>query len=172
MNAFIPEIEGTLPIQAAPARFLDALRSRVRAGLLTGRPGPRQNYAEEDAGPASMRVRAIDWWTAIAVGLNDVLLDVSEPGVVGYRVGYWRWTLYGVGLCGVIGIAAFAGLRWLLANNPRALIPGLTVEQNLAIAFAMAAFWGFVWPWILVAKHKQPLREGLTRLIAESDAAA
>lgn len=85
---------------------------------------------------------------------------------------YWRWTLYGVGLCGAIGVATFAGLRWLLANNPQALIPGLTVEQNLAIACVMAVFWGCVWPWILVAKHKRPLREFLTRLIAEIDAAA
>lgn len=147
-------------------------RSRVRAGLLTGRPGPRQNYAVEEEGPGSMRVRAIDWWTAINVGLNDVLLDASEPGTVGYRVGYWRWTLYGVGLCGVIGVATFAGLRWLLANNPQALIPGLAVEQNLAVAYAMAAFWGFAWPWILVARHKQALTGLVAKLITEIDAAA
>lgn len=36
----------------------------------------------------------------------------------------------------------------------------------------MAAFWGFRWPWLLVAFHKRPLHHLMDRLIAEVDAAA
>jgi hypothetical protein len=35
----------------------------------------------------------------------------------------------------------------------------------------MVLFWGFVWPWLLVALHKRPVRRLLERIIAEVDAA-
>jgi hypothetical protein len=44
------------------------------------------------------------------------------------------------------------------------------IDQNLAVAWTMVVFWGFVWPWLLVVMHKRPLRELVTRLIAEGDA--
>jgi hypothetical protein len=82
-----------------------------------------------------------------------------------------------VGLCGVIGLT---GVVLLLATDARAYMeetvvpraPGLTADQNLAIAWSMALFWGFIWPWILVALHKRPLRALVTGLISEVDARA
>jgi hypothetical protein len=50
------------------------------------------------------------------------------------------------------------------------MIPGLSIEQHVLVAWAMVVFWGFVWPWLLIALHKRPLRRLIERLIAEVDA--
>jgi hypothetical protein len=49
-------------------------------------------------------------------------------------------------------------------------MPGLSIDQNLALAWLMVVFWGFLWPWLLISMHKRPLRRLVTRLIAEVDA--
>ena len=50
------------------------------------------------------------------------------------------------------------------------MIPGLSIDQNLRVAWLMVLFWGFIWPWLLIWLHKRPLRGLITRLIAEIDA--
>jgi hypothetical protein len=50
--------------------------------------------------------------------------------------------------------------------------PGLSLDQNVAVACGMALFRGFAWPWILVAMHKRPVRRLMERLIADVDAEA
>jgi len=50
------------------------------------------------------------------------------------------------------------------------MIPGLSTEQNLLIAWSMVLFWGFVWPWLLIHLHQRPLRRLLERVISEVDA--
>ena len=44
--------------------------------------------------------------------------------------------------------------------------------QNVAVAWAMALFWGLVWPWLLILIHRWPLRRLMQRLIADVDSAA
>jgi hypothetical protein len=78
-----PEIEGTVAIRSSGERFVHAFRQRVAVGLLTGRPHPRSNYVVSDAGPGHLVVRAVDWWTAINVGLNRLEL----------REFIWPWLL-------------------------------------------------------------------------------
>jgi hypothetical protein len=172
-----PEVEGTVAIRSAPEPFMRAFAERVEAGLLTGRPHPRSNYVVDEAGAERILVRAADRWTAANVGLNRVELRHVPPGRIHYVVGYWQWAQYALTLSGAIGLVGLALLlgtdaRGYIARNPRSMIPGLSIDQNLAIAWLMVLFWGFVWPWLLVALHKRPLRKLMTRLIAEVDAEA
>jgi hypothetical protein len=62
--------------------------------------------------------------------------------------------------------------RGYAARHPDRMIPGLSIDQNLGIAWAMAVFWGFVWPWVLIAVHKRPLGRLVRRLTMEADAGA
>jgi hypothetical protein len=48
----------------------------------------------------------------------------------------------------------------------------LSDDQNVALAWGMAIFWGFAWPWILIALYKRPLRRMMEALIADVDATA
>jgi hypothetical protein len=53
-----------------------------------------------------------------------------------------------------------------------ATIPGLSADQHVVIAWGMVLFWGFVWPWLMIAFHKRPLHKLMTQLIREVDARA
>lgn len=172
----IPAIEGTVPIQSAE-RFLPAFRRRVTAGLLTGRPHPRSRYVVVEAGAGHLEVRAADWWSAINVGLNWVELRNVAPGLIRYRVRYWRWAQFALGLSGGLGLAGIVLLlsldvRGYLARHPASMIAGWSMDQNVRIAWLMVLLWGFVWPWVLIAVHKPSLRRLIARLISEVDAEA
>lgn len=171
-----PIIEGAVPIRSAAGTFLQAFRQRVAAGLLSGRPHARSNYVVSDAGPDHLMVRAGDWRTAVNVGLNRLELRHVPPGEIHYRVRYWQWAWFVLGLSGLLGVAGLVLLlsgdaRGYIERNQHAMVPGLTIEQNLLIAWLMVVFWGFVWPWLLIAMHKRPLRGLVERLVAEIDRA-
>ncbi|OFW26185.1 MAG: hypothetical protein A3H97_15650 [Acidobacteria bacterium RIFCSPLOWO2_02_FULL_65_29] len=172
---FNPQIQGAVPIRLAAPEFLEAFRQRISAGFLTGRPHPRSNYRISETGPDRLVVHAADWWTAINVGLNELALDLPQRGSVHYRVRYWRWVQYGLalsGMLGLIGIVLLVSLdvRGYIARHSTSMLPGLSVDQNLLIAWFMVLFWGFAWPWLLIPMHKRPLRGLVERLIAEVDA--
>jgi hypothetical protein len=169
-----PEIKGVVGIRSAPAEFLQAFQHRVTSGLLSGMPRARSNYIVTKAGGQQLTVRAADWPTAIAIGLNEVELQVPEKGVVRYRVRYWRWASYVIGLGAVLGLIGLALLltldvRGYIAQSPTHRLPGLSADQNLVFAWAMVLFWGFLWPWLLILLHQRPLRGVMQRLIAEVD---
>jgi len=169
-----PQVDGTASFRSAAPAFLEAFRQRVKDGLLTGRPHPRSNYLIGETGPSHVVVHAADFWTAINVGLNDLELRVQEQGLVRYRVRYWRWARYSLALGGALGLIGIVLLltfdvRTYIAQHPASMLPGLSLDQNLLVAWFMVIFWGFVWPWLLIAMHKRPVRRLVERLIAEAD---
>jgi hypothetical protein len=172
-----PEISGSVGIKSPAARFLAAFQARVAAGLLAGVPDRRSNYRVVSSAPERLTIEAVDWWTAFNVGLNAVELRLSQPGAVQYRVRYWRWAWFSVVLCGVLGLT---GIVLLLTTDARAYmehtlvaaVPGLTADQHVVLAWGMAIFWGFVWPWLMIAFHKRPLHKLMARLVGEVDAQA
>jgi hypothetical protein len=172
-----PQIDGTVPIRSSAAQFIQAFQHRVAAGLLVGQRHPRSNYRVAEAGPGQLRIHAADWWTAINVGLNEFVLRLPKPGSVHYSVRYWRWACYVLGLSGLLGLVGVVLLltldvRGYIVRHATAGLPGLSIDQYLLIVWAMVLFWGFVWPWLLIALHKRPLRRLVARLIAEVDAEA
>jgi hypothetical protein len=177
IEIFTPQIQGAVAIRSNPPEFLDAFRRRVGDGLLTGRPHPRSNYRVTASGPGHLVVQAVDRWTAFNVGLNELELHLAQQGSVHYRVRYWRWLKYGLtlgGLLGLVGVVLLVSLdvRGYIAAHSTSMVPGLSVEQNLLIAWLMVLFWGFAWPWLLVPLHKRPLRGLVERLVTEVDAGA
>lgn len=172
-----PRIEGVVPLRSSPAQFVPAFRQRVAAGFLLGRPHPRSNYRVIDEGAGLLRVRAADYWTAINVGLNDLELRIAPSGSAHFRVQYWRWASFVLGLGGVLGLIGLVLLltldvRGYIAHHATARLPGLSIDQNIGIAWAMVLFWGFGWPWLLIALHKRPLRRLVERLVHDVEAQA
>ena len=174
---FTPEIEGAVSIRSGAENFLSAFRRRVTAGLLTARPRPRSNYVVSETSPDRLQVRAADWRTAINVGLNRIELRQLEPGSIHYHVRYWQWARFVLGLSGTMGLVGLVLLlsfdvRAYIAQHQSSMIPGLSSDQNLLVAWTMVLFWGFIWPWILILLHKRPLHRLVAALIAEVDAKA
>lgn len=172
--SFRPEIDGTYTIRTPGPEFLGRLKHRVAEGLLTGHPHPRSNYAVTESGAGGLQIRAADWVTAINVGLNEVHLQLAEAGVVQYRVRYWRWASFVLGLAGGLGLLGlvfllFTDVHLYIERHSGSMIPGLSTDQNLVLVWIMVIFWGFLWPWLLIHLHQRPLRRLLERLLSETD---
>jgi hypothetical protein len=169
-------VEGSVAIQSDPRAFVAAFARRIETGLFPGAPSKRNQYAVTREGGDRLQFRATNGWTAVAAGLNEVKL-AAAGGRVRYDVRYPRWArsvVAGSALLGLVLIAFFLlyDIRDYLAGHPASTLPGLSLDQNVAMAWAMALFWGFVWPWILIALNRRPLRRLIDELISEVDAAA
>jgi len=174
---FSPGLEGSVSIVTPVAEFTSAFQRRVEAGLLSGRPHPRSRYIATPKAAGQLHVSAADWWTAVNVGLNEVELGMSEAGRLHYEIRYWRWAAYvlgsSAGLAAImVAVLLAMDLPDYLGPHPAGTIPGLSPDQHVVIAWGMVVFWGFVWPWLLIALHKRPLRRLIERLIAEVDQGA
>ena len=174
---WLASVEGSAAIRADRRSFLKALQRRVEVGLLAGRPEPRSRYVVTQRGRDRLAFCAADWPTAINVGLNDVEIEASASGRVHYAIRYARWAGYAVALCGVIGGTFIAflllfDLRTYLSRQADRASLGLPAEQSVTVAWGMALFWGFVWPWLLVALHRRPVRRLMEPLIGEVDSEA
>jgi hypothetical protein len=172
-----PEIQGTVTIRSSAGRFFRSLQARVDEGLLSGHPHPRSRYVVSASGSDRMVIQAADWWTAVNVGLNSVEIRQDAANTVRYQVRYWRWARYALYLCGglgLIGLGLLLGfdVRGYLERDPHLMVPGLSAESNVVIAWAMVVLWGFLWPWLLIGLHKRPLHKLVGRLIAEVDSRA
>lgn len=174
---FFPRVEGTSIIRAEPRAFVSAFVRRTETGLLRGAAPRRCHYLVTRHGDDGLAFRATDWLTAFNVGLNDVELALFSGGQVGYTIQYRQWARDAVVFCGGLGLALGAAflmvdIRAYVDQHAASRISGLSTGQNVAIAWAMAFFWGFVWPWILIAFHKRPLGRLMEQIIAEVDAVA
>jgi hypothetical protein len=173
---FSPTVEGRAPIRGPVRAFLDNFVTRVEQGLLRGAAPHRNRYIVTQMGADRLSFRATTRLSAFNVGLNRVDLDVSSGSEVRYRIEYWQWAMYAVAGSAAIGFFLMAfflvfDLRGYIASHPGPQYLGLSVEQSVLLAWGMALFWGFVWPWILIELHKRPLRWLMTQLIAEVDSA-
>jgi hypothetical protein len=171
-----PALAGTAVIHAPVPAFVHAFARRVEGGLHLGAAPARSRYEVTEAGPDTLRFRADNWLTAISVGLNEVEVSAA-PGRVRYHVQYKRWAGYAVALGAAIGISLIAtflifDLRGYLQAHRGVESLLLSDDQNVALAWGMAIFWGFAWPWILIALYKRPLRRMMEALIADVDATA
>ena len=81
-----------------------------------------------------MRVRARG---RLQRGLNEV----SRPGSV-QIVRYWRWAMFHClsGIFGLVGVVLLLALdvRGYIARHEATMLPGLSVDQDLFVAWAMA----------------------------------
>jgi hypothetical protein len=170
---FAPLIEGALPLRSSSTAFIRAIRDRVASGLI-GKNVPRSRYTIGESTDNVVRISAVDWQTAINVGLNELELGFSQHGRIDYQVRYWGWAAYATGLSGILGLIGLALLvgfdvRGYIATHPATRVRGFSIEQHLIIAWMMVLFWGFVWPWLLIALHKRPLHRLVARIVTEVD---
>ncbi len=164
LRMFRAEFEGTFTPERLREDFIAALGERVRRGLLPVASQRRNRYAVIEESDNELRFRSVGFLTSLNIGWNDVRVRVESAAggapQIQYKVGYWAWAAYCVALCGVIGIVLIAAFL-LFGSKLKGQQAGGEV-----IFWAMVIFWGFVWPWVLVAMHKRPAARALERLFA------
>jgi len=167
------QVEGSATIKAQPRSFIDTFVQRIEKGLFPGSRSRNRYQVTQQSGDA-LSFRAVNWWTAIAVGLNDVQLTADPGGAVRYNIRYPRWSAYVIIAGAVLGVIFMAVLLAIdlphyIEQHSMSRLPGLSTSQNVAVAWGMGFFWFFVWPWILIGLHRRPLRRLMERLIGEVD---
>lgn len=174
---FLAHTRGTVTIHADPKAFVRAFVRRIETGLLRGTHAQRTRYSVTHQDADGLGFHADTWLTAFNVGLNGVELAVSSDGQVRFTIEYRRWAASVLIFSAALGliVAVFFltyDIRSYIERNAASRVWGLSTDQNVAIAWAMVVFWGFVFPWILIPLHKGPLRRLMTHLIAEVDSEA
>jgi hypothetical protein len=163
MNFLSPTFRGRSPIRSPGPAFVEAMTARIRTNLFGGTPHPRVRYEVTRRTDREVRFRAATFLSAVNVGLNDVILSVSDDGHVDYSVGYRRWAAYVVVLGATIGVVLLIALY---AFDPP------EIHEHALLLWSQLLFWCLAWPWVLVVMHRRFARKALERVIADVDAAA
>jgi hypothetical protein len=177
MSVVSPRFTGKTRIEAPGRAFLERMKDRVQAGLLTGAPHWRSRYEVTRHTEQELAFRASDFVTAINVGLNEVELRPTGDGSVSYSVSYKRWAAYVVGQGALLGVVfllvfLFWDIETQLDRYPLVADPALNRTVGVALFWGIVLFWTVVWPWILIVVHKAFARKLLNRIIQEVDASA
>jgi hypothetical protein len=176
MRFLFPAFDGKVNIASSDAAFLEGMKTRVQAGLLTGKSHWRSRYAIAGNTEEELAFRASGMMTAINVGLNEVTLRTAGDHSLEYSVSYLRWAAYVVGLGACLGIAFVLAFLFLdveaqIGRYSFVADPVLNRSVGLAFFWILILFWAVVWPWILIAMHRPVARRLLDRIIREVDAA-
>jgi hypothetical protein len=169
-------VEGETTIHSPVEEFLPTFERRVVDGLFAPGNRRRANYVITTNASDGLRFRAKDWPTAASIGLNEVELR-ADGYRMRYRVRYPRWAAFVIVLSAVIGVALITtflsfDLRRYIQVHPTSQVPGLPIGLDVAAAWGLAIFFGFVWPWLLILWHRGQIRNAMRTLIAEVDRVA
>ncbi len=138
---------------------------RVETGLLApGRRG-RANYVVRSRSSDAVSFSADGFWTAFNVGLNDVELRREDGNRVAYHGSFSRWAAYAAiqGLA-VTGTILLVVLMWPGAHTEVARY-GVWGWPFLIV---LLAFFGLVWPRVLVVVHRRFASRALERIVRET----
>lgn len=163
MISFAPCFEGELELAEVPDDFVARIERRVAEGLLVKGSRQRANYRVRRTDKDEIAFGADDFWTAMNVGLNEVVVRRTGPRTVAYQVTFRAWNRYGVWLCAALGIVGLC-VAFLVPSIRR------MIEEYPLGAVAVGGlllFWCVVWPWILTAMHKRPAARCLERILRE-----
>jgi hypothetical protein len=164
MGAFSPVYDGTIEVLALPDDFTELIARRVESGLLVPGSRGRANYVVRSKSHDAVAFSAVGFWTQYAFGLNEVELKRAGPKSVTYHGSFWRWTLYAAINALALAIVILFGI--LFWPGARAQIS--SYSWGWLYVGALFAFFGLVWPWLLVAIHRRVVPRTLERIVRET----
>lgn len=114
-----------------------------------------------------MRLRPDSRCSAIALGFDDVTICLDRSSrEVRYDLQFWTLAKFHIFLSfGITAILTFLALSHLIEIY---LFPDFEYPSDFEISVYIipaALFWGLIWPWILVYKHKDSAAERLAFLL-------
>jgi hypothetical protein len=167
VSAFSPAYAGVIEVSAVPDDFIERMARRVETGLL--RPGSRTraDYVVRSRSRDAISFAARGFWTAYSIGLNEVELRRESMQRIAYHGSFRRWATYaalhGLALSAVILVAVLA---WPDGRGQVSATP-----YGWPLFLGLLAFFGLVWPWLLVAIHRRIVARSLEGIVREVVAA-
>jgi hypothetical protein len=141
---------------------------RIETGLLSPGSRRRANYVVRSKSSDAVSFSADDFWTAFSIGMNDVELRRADVNRIAYHGSFRRWAAYAAiqGLA-VVGAILIVVLLW---PGERAEVARYGV-WGWPLIIILLAFFGLVWPRLLVVMHRQFAVRALERIVREAMAA-
>ncbi len=167
VGPFSPEYSGTIEFKALPDDYTDRIARRVETGLLVPGSRRRANYVVRAKSREAVSFSAVGFWTAYNLGLNDVEVRGAGPNRVDYHGSFRRWALYAainslaLSTVIIIGLLVWPGARDEVSRY----------SWGWPFIGVLLAFFGLVWPWLLVALHRRLVPRTLERIVREAVAA-
>ena len=164
MGLFSPEYAGTIVFKALPDDYTDRIARRVETGLLVPGSRRRANYVVRAKSREAVSFSAVGFWTAYNLGLNDVEVRGAGPNRVDYHGSFRRWALYAT--INSLALATVILIGLLVLPGARDQVSRYT--WGWLYIGALLAFFGLVWPWLLVAMHRRFVPRALERIVREA----
>jgi len=160
-HLLLPGFDGLYKPEKLSPKLLENLAQRVRAKKVFPWATARRNqYVIAEESCQKLLYRAASLLTGAFVGLNDVTLRTDKtPGAVHYRVRYWLWAGYCIGLSAFIVLVILSSILLFQDSGFTAYNP-----FHSWVLWSMLGFWGLLWPWILIAMHKLFAPKALIRI--------
>jgi len=164
MGLFSPEYRGTIEFKALPDDYTDRIARRVETGLLVAGSRRRANYVVRAKSREAVSFSAVGFWTAYNLGLNEVEVRGAGPNCVDYHGSFRRWALYAT--INSLALATVILIGLLVLPGARDQVSRYT--WGWLYIGALLAFFGLVWPWLLVAMHRRFVPRALERIVREA----
>lgn len=160
--------EGSIEFDPLPTDWADRMARRIETGLLTPGSRRRANYVVRSKSSDAVSFSADDFWTAFNIGLNEVELRRADGNRVAYHGSFSRWASYAAiqGLA-VTGAVLIVVLFWPGARAEVARYGG----WGWPLLIILLAFFGLVWPRVLVVMHRRFASRALERIVRQAVAA-
>jgi hypothetical protein len=160
--------DGSIEFDPLPTDWVERMTRRIETGLFMPGSRRRANYVVRSRSFDAVSFSANDFWTAFNVGLNDVELRRAGANGVAYHGSFNRWAVYAA-IQGVVvaGAVLLVVLLW----------PGVRGEVDRYGAWGwpllliLLAFFGLVWPRVLVVMHRPFASRALERIVRQAVAA-
>ena len=159
---------GSIEFESLPTDWADRIARRIETGLLAPGSRLRANYRVRSRSADAVSFSADDVWTALAIGLNDVELRRADNNRVIYHASFNRWATYVATLGLVISGAVLIAVLLLPGGRAQVAVYGVWGWPLLII---LLAFFGLVWPRVLVVIHRRFASRALERIVRQVVAA-
>ena len=159
---------GSIEFDRLPTDWVERITRRIETGLFTPGSRRRADYVVRSRSAEAVSFSANDFWTAFKVGLNDVELHRAEGNRVAYHGSFNRWAAYAA-IQGVV-VAGAILLLVLVWPGARAEVERYGAWGWPLLIFLLA-FFGLVWPRLLVVMHRRFASRALERIVRQVVAA-
>ena len=156
---------GSIEFDRLPTDWVERMTRRIETGLFTPGSRRRADYVVRSRSSDAVSFSANGFWTAFNLGLNDVELHSAEGNRVAYHGSFNRWAAY-TAIQGVV-VAGAILLVVLLWPGAR----GEVVRYGAwgwPLLITLLAFFGLVWPRVLVVMHRRFASRALERIIRQA----
>lgn len=162
-----PGSNGDIPVNQIRPDLIKQISARIQSGLFLAASPCRNKYEIISDSKDNIHFRSASFLTSIYVGLNNVKISIDKNNnKIHYDFTYWPWAWYCIVLS--FSLTLIIGFLFLSHLFRIYLFPEIEYPSSFEISLYIIpslVFWGLIWPWILIYRHKKSASKALEMII-------